>query len=107
MPTGLKLIFLCSDLAGEEPRTCSYELMELTLWRDIAANSSKFLPNSRAQWKKLWVLLPRSGSIGIEAAMEPLKHVEERRATIYIDGLEEQSLVTSFFHVKTTIGLNL
>ena len=30
VPTGLKLIFLCSDLAGEDPRTCSYELIEAT-----------------------------------------------------------------------------
>ena len=40
VPAGLKLIFLCSDLAGEEPRTCSYELMELTLWRDILEDSA-------------------------------------------------------------------
>lgn len=35
LSTGLKLEFLCWDLAGDDPRTCSYEATELTLWKDI------------------------------------------------------------------------
>ena len=41
IPTGFKDIFRYSDLAGEEPRTCSYEPMELTLCNDIVFVESR------------------------------------------------------------------
>lgn len=35
VPTGLKLIFRCSVRAGDEPRRCSQDSIELTLCRDM------------------------------------------------------------------------